>query len=207
MENQNQQLTTATEQGIQTLNSSQQWLETLNSEKAVIAGKRTSAMNLERCLKESPQINTAKKDLGEHTVTAIITKAINETCVLTGSPLSADAIVLTAQLIANQYWHLRMDEILLVLRNGIANQYGISNKNLNTQIILQWLAKHEEDREEFFYNRHLEYKNSSGNPADRTSTAAVTKDDFEQAVDDKVEKRIAAFFKSQKEKGGPTDEG
>lgn len=119
--------------------------------------------------------------------------------------MSADAIILVADTLTSDLWHLHIDEVLMVFRNGLKGVYGFSNKNFNAQTVFEWFAKHEADREEHFYNNHLEKKNSIGNPGDRSPDAKLAKDVFEEMVDERVKYRIGKYKESAQENKTWTD--
>lgn len=119
--------------------------------------------------------------------------------------MTADAIIMVADTLTNDLWHLRIDEVLMVFRNGFKGVYGFSNKNFNAQTVFEWFQKHESDRDEHFYNNHLEKKNSIGNPGDRSPDAKLAKDVFEEMVDQRVNYRIEKYKDAAKEKKTWTD--
>ncbi len=176
----------------------QQWKDAVTSTNDVIISKRSAKLSLKQAL-ESCQLNIAEQELGRSFLSILFVKAINEVSVMSGSQMSADAKVMLSDSIMNQFWYLKVDEVLLVLRNGLNNQYGLNNKNLNAQIILDWFNRHEQDRDELFYNTHLELKNSSGNQSDRSPEPRLAKDIFQESVDQKVQQRIDAYKRKVEE--------
>lgn len=154
---------------------------------------------------DSPQVSKITNEFGSDFVAGLIIKAINEICTLTNTTMTKDAIYLVADTLTNDLWHLRIDEVLMVFRNGFKGVYGFSNKNFNAQTVFEWFAKHEADRENYLFNIHEEKKNSFGNNADRSPDPKLAKDVFEQMVDQKVNFRIEKYKEAAKEKKTWTD--
>lgn len=127
-------------------------------------------------------------------------KAINELCVLTNSDMVVDAKAMLANSIINDFWYMRIDEILLTLSDGMKKKHGEIYGQLNYQTIYGWFLKHDTNRDEHFYNQHEEKKNSFGNNADRSPEPKLAKDVFEQMVDQRVNYRIEKYKEASKEK-------
>lgn len=186
-------------QDIQTQNSLTDWKNTVEGIRSLIPSKKVSGLTIQKAM-ESPQVLQVTNEFGPDYVAGLIIKAINEICTLTNNAMPKDAIYLVADTLTNDLWHLRIDEVLMVFRNGLKGVYGFSNKNFNAQTVFEWFAKHEADRDEHFYNNHLEKKNSIGNPGDRSPDAKLAKDVFEEMVDERVNYRIGKYKEAAQEK-------
>lgn len=176
-----------------------EWKTGVDGIRSLIPSKKVSSLTIEKAL-TSPQVVQVTNTFGADYVAGLIVKSMNEICTLTNTKMEKDAIFLVADTLVNDLWHLRIDEVLLVFRNGLKGVYGFSNKNFNAQTVFEWFQKHEADREEHFYSQHLEKKNSSGNPGDRSPEPKLAKDVFEQMVDQRVNYRIEKYKEASKEK-------
>lgn len=126
---------------------------------------------------------------GEVWLLALIVKAINEVCGVLNATISVDFKTLMAEMLINDKWYLRVDEILLVLARGAKGHYGVSNKNLNQEVIYSWFEKHERERDETIEADHIIKKNSAGNNADRNSGTSS----IDNTIRETIEKRIDAY--------------
>lgn len=171
----------------------------LAANKFLLTSKHVSGLSLQRCL-QSPQVSIVRAELGEAALTTIVMKAINELCVLTNSDMVVDAKAMLANSIINDFWYMRIDEILLTLSDGMKKKHGEIYGQLNYQTIYGWFLKHDTNRDEHFYNQHEEKKNSFGNNADRSPEPKLAKDVFEQMVDQRVNYRIEKYKEASKEK-------
>jgi hypothetical protein len=60
-----------------------------------------------------------------------------------GKQIKGDAIVLLAEMIIENYWFLKIDEIDLVFKNGIMGKYGKIYDRVDASVIFDWLHKYD----------------------------------------------------------------
>jgi len=119
---------------------------------------------------------------------------------LLNSTIDADMKTVYAEMLMNDKWYLRVDEVLMVLARGAKGYYGVSNKNLNMEVVFSWFEKHEQERNGIFYSDHESKKHGDLNPNDRSPEPKMIKEVFDQAVDAKVEMRIEKYKEKAREK-------
>lgn len=156
-------------------------------------------LNSQTALK-SPQASVIRHELGEEVTASYIIKSLAEACILTTSNLHPQAQAMIAKQLLHEYWHFKMDELFLVISEGIKGAYAEPDKpaiygQLNIQTIFDWFRKYDSIRQDKIFYEHEIKKNSSGNQADRLPEPTLAKDIWQQAVDQKVEQRIDAYKK------------
>lgn len=154
---------------------------------------------------QSPQVSFIANEMGHDYIASLFTKALDEILIMSNSTLTADAVILIADSIVADYWYMKVDEILMVMHKGLKGYYGPSNKNISAQVIFEWFNRHEQERNNHFYDQHIEKKNSFGNPSDRSPEPRLAKDVFEQMVDQRVNHRIEKYKEAAREKKTWTD--
>lgn len=60
-----------------------------------------------------------------------------------GKQINERSIVTLAKMIIEKYWHLKIDEIDLVFRNGITGNYGKIYDRVDASVIFDWLQQYD----------------------------------------------------------------
>jgi len=147
---------------------------------------------------QSPQASVIRHELGEEITASYIIKSLAEACILTSSNLHPQAQAIIAKQLLHEYWHFKMDELFLVISEGIKGAFAEPDKpaiygQLNIQTIFDWFRKYDSIRQDKIFYQHEIKKNSAGNQADRSPEPRLAKDVFEDSVDAKVKIRIDAY--------------
>lgn len=156
---------------------------------------------------KSPQTSLVKAELGEEITGALVTRAVAEACLMSGSKMEPALQAMIASSLINDYWHFKMDEIMFVLSEGVKGRFVEPGKpaiygQLNMQTIHQWMQTYDMERMNKIEGQHELNKSSWGNPSDRSPAPRLAKDIFQEAVDQRVEKRIDAYKEKIRENEG-----
>lgn len=98
---------------------------------------------------ESPQVSALNRHCPKELRAAVVNE-INKVCRLSGSDMNESIQFEAAKMLIENKWYLRIDEILLVLNNGINGHYGKVYGAINYVIIAEWFVQHEQTREAYF---------------------------------------------------------
>lgn len=118
-----------------------------------------NTLTIEAATQQLPMVLIAKADkvsLGD-----MLTKLIREMCVLCGTPLSADVILLYAEQLMVNFPQYRFEEIALAFRNGINGKYKKDKQQalvfaeLKYHDLTNWLAEYDLERERFFIEKRI----------------------------------------------------
>lgn len=94
--------------------------------------------------KYGKQVSKLNKDTPEILITAI--SAMIEsiyTLVNVGKQINEHAIIKLAEMIIENYWYLKIDEIDLVFKNGITGKYGKIYDRVDASVIFDWLHQYD----------------------------------------------------------------
>lgn len=114
------------------------------------------------------QLSAVKRELGEKETGKMIMELLAEAGKLTGVEVDTVTQGTCAKMIMQEYWGLKYDEIIYVIRQGAIGGFGnVSWKGLSVLAVMQWFKEYMVQREGQQYAEHDANKNSSGNHADR----------------------------------------
>lgn len=110
----------------------------------------------------SPQISLIKKERGVEFLRMAIGGIISEMLPFVGgNQISMKEIAAYSTEISNVYWYWHIDDLILCLRNGINNIYGKPYGAFTYQMFSEWADKYEKEKDNMFYNKHLDTKDPS----------------------------------------------
>jgi len=110
--------------------------------------QRVESSDIAVLKKHGIQISILKREKPDELITAIsamiesIYQLIN-----VGKQIGADAIIKLSEMIIENYWYLKIDEIDLVFKNGITGKYGKIYDRVDASVIFDWLHKYDTSQE------------------------------------------------------------
>lgn len=120
----------------------QKWTGTVElfKKEEIISSNYVSSLTPE-IAKQSAQLSLLKKEVGIQETGIMISKIINEISLLTNTTMDAGVKNLCAKMIVNNYWNLKIDELLLIIRDGILGKYGKIYGNFCFTTLTEWVDK------------------------------------------------------------------
>lgn len=120
-------------------------------------------------IKNSPQLSTVCRELGETKATAFLSKVIMDAGAMMKCEIDSSGVLATAQAILMEYKMLPADEIILAFQNGMGNHYGKVYGALTFPMMFEWLKLYWQERQEQIDREHENKKSEWGNNSDRIS--------------------------------------
>lgn len=114
------------------------------------------------------QLSGLKKELGSTYLIAVLSLQINTALqLLPSQPTTPDAVAGISKIIISEFWMLKLDEILLAFKRGIAGRYGKIYGGLSLNVFIEWIngyiqeqaSEHSEitnEREKQEHNKKIE---------------------------------------------------
>lgn len=124
-----------------------------------------------------PSIATCRKELGEMPTKAILAMILTDTALFfnTGQNMNQDQIVQLAEMVIEDYYFLKIDDLKLCFKNAMKGRYGQIFR-IDGSIVLSWLEKYQEERfneaDNVSYKQHLSTK---GERNSQTLTEMITR--------------------------------
>lgn len=131
-------------------------MELLNQDNTIVS-KEATALTISDAICGT-QISFLSKSEGEMIAVGLVSKLILELSVFFNTTFNADGVKMIAQMIVRQYWYMKFEEVVLIFRDAIAGKYGKVYGQLSFAQIMEWIEKHEQNRNEHFENEHSESK-------------------------------------------------
>jgi hypothetical protein len=115
---------------------------------------------------QSDQLSLIKKNHGIEYLRMVIAGIINELLPFVPNQIGAKEIASYSTEISNVYWYWKIDDLILCLRNGMNGLYGKEYHKFTYQTFSEWAIKYEKERDDYFYNKHLDTKEPSATRED-----------------------------------------
>jgi len=129
---------------------------------------------------QTPTIAKIKNTVSETDARALISLAICEVCDFfnVGKNMNDTQVALTADLIIEQYWHLKPEEIKYCFRRAMCTEKLFDR--LDGNIILGWLEAYDKERTEeaIRISEHEDYVRMNVSPDNDADTSAVSYEEF-----------------------------
>ena len=88
----------------------------------------------------------------------LVVMVINESFALLRHELNVDQIAIYAKRITETYWHLKIEELGLILNNGIEGKYGKMYGNFCYQTLVEWINEYDKEKNEILSHQHQDQK-------------------------------------------------
>jgi hypothetical protein len=175
------------------------------NERKEIATLNNSANSTEAALhqvlasKTSPALSEIKKQKGEQVALGVLVALMDECQQYFNlqQPMNPQQLMLTAELIMEEYYYLRVEEFRLCFRMAMKGEYGPVYNRIDGQIFFEWIRKYFSKRDAVT-NRMVKDQQSSNNIYEMFQHPQVV-DAIHQAADKlKIEQAPAQEAKDRK---------
>lgn len=162
------------------------------------------------------QLSGMKKAKGKEYVTALIALQINTALkILPSTPSTPEAIAGISKIIMNEFWMLKMEEILLAFKRGMAGRYGKIYGGISLNVFVEWInayvAEQSGELSELTENREKENWNKKveGSVNDAEVFAQFVGDTKFEKPEERIAKPISMqeILEEEKKKREQTVEG
>lgn len=172
--------------------------ETIKANNELLSSSFVSDLTLSKAI-EGNQISFVKTESGEMVTVALISKLIGEVCKYVNTSMDAGTIMMSSRMILQKYWYLKMEEIMLIFRDGVFGKYGKIYGQLTFSTLAEWIEKHDEERGIYFENNHLTNKsNLNGSDHNRTNEPTLT-NMFQDMVNDEANRKVNFILKKRED--------
>lgn len=118
-------------------------------EKNELANLRSSVNNIETALqqvlatKTSPALSEIRKAKGEQAALSVLIALMDECQQYFNlqQPMSPQQLMLTAELIMEEYYYLRVEEFKMCFRMAMKGEYGPVYNRIDGQVFFEWIRK------------------------------------------------------------------
>lgn len=118
-------------------------------EKNELANLRSSVNNIEAALqqvlatKTSPALSEIRKAKGEQAALSVLIAMMDECQQYFNlqQPMSPQQLMLTAELIMEEYYYLRVEEFKICFRMAMKGEYGPVYNRIDGQVFFEWIRK------------------------------------------------------------------
>lgn len=89
---------------------------------------------------QGQQLSGIKKELGSTYLITVLSLQINTALqLLPSQPTTPDAVAGVSKIIISEFWALKLEEILLAFKRGIAGRYGKIYGGLSLNVFIEWI--------------------------------------------------------------------
>jgi hypothetical protein len=175
------------------------------NERKEIVSLNNSASSTEAALhqvlasKTSPALSEIKKQKGEQVALGVLVTLMDECQQYFNlqQPMNPQQLMLTAELIMEEYYYLRVDEFRICFRMAMKGEYGPVYNRIDGQIFFEWIRKYFSKRDAVT-NRMVKDQQSTNNIYEMFQHPQVV-DAIQQAADKlKIEEAPAQEAKERK---------
>lgn len=113
-----------------------------------LTSKTVATLEISQAI-QSSQVSKIVREHGETIMVALIVKLINETIKLIPSTLTPSEMKAVAELLTRKYWMLKINEFVIMFRDGMTQSYGKEGKvfgQLSAKDIFNWADLYNERR-------------------------------------------------------------
>jgi len=89
---------------------------------------------------QSVQLSKLRTEHGTPLLEAIVTKLLVELFKFKGNSPDVHTLTAWAKLIGQEYWHLKVDELVYVFRQGLHGKYGKIYGNIDYVTLTEWFG-------------------------------------------------------------------
>jgi hypothetical protein len=163
------------------------------------ANSTEAALHQVLASKTSPALSEIKKQKGEQVALGVLVALMDECQQYFNlqQPMNPQQLMLTAELIMEEYYYLRVEEFRLCFRMAMKGEYGPVYNRIDGQIFFEWIRKYFSKRDAVT-NRMVKDQQSSNNIYEMFQHPQVV-DAIHQAADKlKIEQAPAQEAKDRK---------
>lgn len=89
---------------------------------------------------QGQQLSGLKKELGSTYLITVLSLQINTALqLLPSQPTTPDAVAGISKIIISEFWMLKLEEILVAFKRGIAGRYGKIYGGLSLNVFIEWI--------------------------------------------------------------------
>jgi hypothetical protein len=94
--------------------------------------------------KTSPALSELKKNKGEQTALGVLVALMDECQQYFNlqQPMNAQQLMLTAELIMEEYYYLRIEELRMCFRMAMKGEFGPVYNRIDGQVFFEWIVKY-----------------------------------------------------------------
>lgn len=140
--------------------NSKSTLQLINEGQPALISDHSAELTVAKA-QQSSQISLIKKEQGKDYLRMTIAGIINELLPFVPNQIGSAEIAAYSTEISNTYWHWKIDDLILCLRNGMNGLYGKEYHKFTYQTFSEWANKYEVEKENHFHNKHLDTKETS----------------------------------------------
>jgi hypothetical protein len=93
---------------------------------------------------------------------------IEHASVLMDCDLNGQQMVTTAKAICENFWSYKIDELVLIFKNGLSGKYGKLYGKWNYQKFCEWVQAYGEAEADYIEQRHISQKERPGERTDKS---------------------------------------
>lgn len=135
-------------------------IECAKNNKLVFSSDHANELTLAKA-QQSDQLSLVKKEMGITFAEKMLAGILNEFSVFVQHDLTPITLAIYAKQILATYWYMKIDDIIMCLKNGINGDYGKTYGKFNYSVFAEWMSEYETERDNYYYDKHLEVKESS----------------------------------------------
>jgi hypothetical protein len=114
--------------------------------------------------KTSPALSELKKNKGEQTALGVLVALMDECQQYFNlqQPMNAQQLTLTAELIMEEYYYLRIEELRMCFRMAMKGEFGPVYNRIDGQVFFEWIVKYMPKRQ-FITDRMKQEQQNNNN--------------------------------------------
>ncbi len=137
----------------------------LDSDEGVFNSNELAKLDIGLAQK-SKQFSLIKKEQGELYLQVAISKIMKEALRFLPTKMTEPDIVYFSKYFQKELWHWKFDDFILCFKNGINKHYGDIYGEFNVSVFMKWVEQYEKEKDDFFYNKHLDTKEATATRED-----------------------------------------
>ncbi len=99
------------------------------------------------------------KTIDETKCIALITAALVEVSVMIPNELNDAQLRMMAMMTVNNFWHMKIKDILLAMNRGLSGKYGKNYGKFTYTMLSEWINAYDLEKVSYNVQRNLEMKN------------------------------------------------
>lgn len=115
-------------------------IDYIKSTSPVLANKLSTGLTIQKA-QESLQLSTISRNDGEALAVVYVSSLLNEMNAVVPSAINESNIMSVSQMILNEYWDMKIDEIILAIYRGVKGVYGKQFHAVSYQTICIWIEE------------------------------------------------------------------
>jgi hypothetical protein len=108
-------------------------------------------------VKKGTQLSTLNKSGVGVKAVGVLVLQVSE---LMGMDLSSESIKLVSNMIASNYWNMKIDEIAYICRKGVSGDYGKNFGKFSYSMFGEWVKGYQEESADYLEQHHASLKHT-----------------------------------------------